>query len=86
MAAVTETKDRVVAINLKSCILAAKHIIRLAKPKPEARFVVFHGYDDYATNLPLAYFDDDDVLIAHSWEGEPLTREHGGPARAIVPG
>ena len=65
--------------------VAAKHIMRLAQPKPEARFVVFHGYDDYATNLPLSYFDDDDVLIAHSWDGKPLTREHGGPVRAIVP-
>src|ERR1700761_258837 len=30
--------------------VAAKHIIALAQPKPEARFVVFYGYDDYATN------------------------------------
>ena len=28
---------------------------------------------------------DDDVLLAHKWEGEPITREHGGPVRAIVP-
>ena len=58
---------------------------RLVKPRPEARFVVFHSYDDYTTNLPLADFDDDDVLIAHSWQGETLAREHGGPMRAIVP-
>jgi DMSO/TMAO reductase YedYZ molybdopterin-dependent catalytic subunit len=65
--------------------VSAKHILALAKPKPEARFVVFHSYDDYTTNLPLADFDDDDVLIAHSWQGKPLPREHGGPVRAIVP-
>lgn len=65
--------------------VSAKHILALAKPKPEARFVVFHSYDDYTTNLPLADFDDDDVLIAHSWQGEKLSREHGGPMRAIVP-
>jgi DMSO/TMAO reductase YedYZ molybdopterin-dependent catalytic subunit len=65
--------------------VSAKHILALAKPKPEARFVVFHSYDDYTTNLPLADFDDDDVLIAHSWQGKPLAREHGGPVRAIVP-
>jgi DMSO/TMAO reductase YedYZ molybdopterin-dependent catalytic subunit len=65
--------------------VSAKHILALAKPLPEARFVVFHSYDDYTTNLPLADFDDDDVLLAHSWQGAPLPREHGGPVRAIVP-
>lgn len=65
--------------------VSAKHILNLAKPAPEARFVVFHSYDDYTTNLPLADFDDDDVLLAHSWQGNPLPREHGGPVRAIVP-
>ena len=65
--------------------VSAKHILDAVKPKPEARFIVFHGYDDYATNLPLADFDDDDVLLAHSWQGKPLSPEHGGPARAVVP-
>ena len=65
--------------------VGARHILELAQPAPEARFVVFHSYDDYTTNLPLADFDDDDVLLAHSWEGKPLPREHGGPVRAIVP-
>lgn len=65
--------------------VSARHILAVAKPRPEARFVVFHGYDDYTTNLPLAAFADDDVLLAHSWQGRPLAREHGGPVRAIVP-
>ncbi len=65
--------------------VSARHILSLAKPLPEARFVVFHGFDDYTTNLPLADFDAGDALIAHSWEGKPLSREHGGPARVVVP-
>ncbi len=28
---------------------------------------------------------DKDVLLAWKWEGEPLTREHGGPVRLLVP-
>ena len=28
---------------------------------------------------------DDDVLVAHSWNGKPLGKEHGGPARVIIP-
>ena len=65
--------------------VSAKHILASARPLPEAKFIVFHSYDDYTTNLPLADFDDEDVLLAHSWQGAPLTREHGGPVRAIVP-
>lgn len=64
--------------------VAATHILSLAMPSPEARYVVFHSYDDYTTNLPLARFDEH-ALIAHSWQGKPLAREHGGPARAVVP-
>ncbi len=65
--------------------VGALHILDLARPKPEAEFVILHSYDDYETNLPLADFADDDVLLAHAWQGEPLSREHGGPVRAIVP-
>ena len=28
---------------------------------------------------------DDDVLIAHKWKAQPLSSEHGGPARVIIP-
>lgn len=45
----------------------------------------FHSYDGYGTNVPLGYFDDDDVLLAHSWMGEALSREHGGPMRVVIP-
>ena len=57
----------------------------LARPKPEARFVYFTGYDGYSTNVPLASCLDDDVLIATQFAGTPLPREHGGPARVIIP-
>jgi DMSO/TMAO reductase YedYZ molybdopterin-dependent catalytic subunit len=57
----------------------------LVKPKPEAAHVFFKSYDGYSTNSPLAACLDDDVLVAHSWNGKPLTKEHGGPARVIIP-
>jgi DMSO/TMAO reductase YedYZ molybdopterin-dependent catalytic subunit len=28
---------------------------------------------------------DDDVMVATHFEGQPLTREHGAPARLVVP-
>jgi DMSO/TMAO reductase YedYZ molybdopterin-dependent catalytic subunit len=54
--------------------------------QPEAKFVVAHGHDEgYTTNLPLADFLGEDVLVADRHDGEPLTAEHGGPLRLVVP-
>lgn len=63
----------------------AQDILALAAPLDAAKFVTLHGYDGYTTNLSLEALLDDDVLVAHSVLGQPLTREHGGPARMIVP-
>jgi DMSO/TMAO reductase YedYZ molybdopterin-dependent catalytic subunit len=60
-------------------------LYELVQPKPEAKFVYFTSYDGYSTNLPLDQCLDDDVLIATGFEGKPVPREHGGPARVIVP-
>lgn len=60
-------------------------LFELAEPKPEAKFVYFTSYDGYSTNVPLAQCLDDDVLVATSFDGAPVTREHGGPARVIIP-
>jgi DMSO/TMAO reductase YedYZ molybdopterin-dependent catalytic subunit len=46
---------------------------------------VLHAHDGYTTNLALEDFAAADALIAHSWQGDPLTPEHGGPARLVVP-
>ena len=54
--------------------------------QPEAKFVVLHAYDQqWTTNLPLADFLSEDVLLADTHDGEPLSADHGGPVRAIVP-
>jgi DMSO/TMAO reductase YedYZ molybdopterin-dependent catalytic subunit len=54
--------------------------------RPEAAFVLVHGYDrGWTTNLPLDDFLSEDALVATHHDGEPLTAEHGGPARLIVP-
>lgn len=62
-----------------------RHIMQVARLKPEAKFVYFTGYDSYSTNLPLEACDDDDVLLVHSWNGNPLPKEHGGPVRMHIP-
>jgi DMSO/TMAO reductase YedYZ molybdopterin-dependent catalytic subunit len=63
----------------------AQVMLAMAKPKKTAKFVTLHGYDGYSTNLPLEALLDNDVIIAHSVFGAPLTLEHGGPVRIIVP-
>jgi DMSO/TMAO reductase YedYZ molybdopterin-dependent catalytic subunit len=62
-----------------------RHLMTMARPRPEARFVHFTSYDNYTTNLSLEACDDADVLLVRTWNGQPLPSEHGGPVRVIVP-
>ena len=39
----------------------------------------------YSTNLSLDDFTRPENLLAHTYEGEPLDPEHGGPLRLVVP-
>ena len=65
--------------------LATRELLTVCQPREDARFVVLHSYDGYTTNLALEDFAADDALLAHSWSGQPLTAEHGGPVRLVVP-
>jgi DMSO/TMAO reductase YedYZ molybdopterin-dependent catalytic subunit len=62
-----------------------RDFLAAVKPKSDARFVVFHSHDGYTTNVPLARFAEPDALLAHSWNGTEITREHGGPMRIVIP-
>lgn len=66
--------------------VSAAHIMDVVRPKPEAQFIVFHSYDGYTTNIKRSVFEEPDVMLAHSWEGKPLTTEHGAPVRIVIPG
>lgn len=57
----------------------------LAGIKGEAKFVMVEGEGGFTTNLPLEDFFQPDVLFALKHEGKPLTAEHGGPVRLVVP-
>jgi DMSO/TMAO reductase YedYZ molybdopterin-dependent catalytic subunit len=65
--------------------VAIKEVLRLARPKPEAKYAVIHAEQGYTTNLPLAELDQDDVLLAYQHDGVDLTPEHGWPLRLVVP-
>ena len=62
-----------------------RHILDLAQVRPEARFALAHAEQGYTANLPLDVLDDDDVLLADTADGQPLTPEHGYPLRLLVP-
>jgi DMSO/TMAO reductase YedYZ molybdopterin-dependent catalytic subunit len=50
-----------------------------------AEYVVAFCDGGYTTNLPLEEVTGSKAWIAHTYEGEPLSPEHGGPARLLVP-
>ena len=62
-----------------------RDLMKLTRLKPSARFVIVHCDGGYTTNLPLAEFDDDDVILAHRHDGRDLEPDHGFPLRLIVP-
>ena len=65
--------------------LSTRRLLDLVQPNDHARFVVLASSDGYTTNLPLEDFAAPDAMLVHGWEGKPLTRDHGGPVRLIVP-
>jgi DMSO/TMAO reductase YedYZ molybdopterin-dependent catalytic subunit len=44
-----------------------------------------HAYGGYTTNMALEELLDDDVLLAYSYDDQPLEPDHGGPLRMLVP-
>ena len=66
--------------------VSTRSLCAAAGIRAEAKFVLLHAYDNgWTSNLPLQNFLAPDALIADLHEGEPLSADHGGPVRAIVP-
>ncbi|MBF6605720.1 MAG: sulfite oxidase-like oxidoreductase [Chloroflexi bacterium] len=62
-----------------------QEILRLAGVRPAATHVLAHSEQGYTANLPIAVLDDDDVLLADTFDGAELELEHGWPLRLLVP-
>jgi DMSO/TMAO reductase YedYZ molybdopterin-dependent catalytic subunit len=65
--------------------VTTRDLLDAAMPKPEATHVLLSSYDGYDTNLPLMDFAAEDAILATHWQREPITAEHGGPMRLVVP-
>lgn len=59
--------------------------MRLVELDSKAVHVMEHCYGGYDTNLPLEDFLREENFFAHTVFGEPLSPEHGGPMRLVVP-
>lgn len=65
--------------------VSVQALLRRARPSAEAGFVMIRAEQGFTTNLPLADFDRPENLLAWAHDGAPLTAEHGGPVRLVVP-
>lgn len=60
-------------------------LMELVKVKKNAGFVIFESHAGYTSNIPVAEARKKNVIVAHSFFGRPLPKEHGAPLRALVP-
>ena len=57
----------------------------LEAAEPLGAFAMAYSYGGYTTNLDIEDLIDGKAWVVTEHEGEPLPREHGGPARLLVP-
>lgn len=57
----------------------------LARPRPEARYLMAHAAGGWTTNLSLADCRRPEVALVWARNGTPLAPIHGGPLRLLVP-
>ncbi|HEY2520343.1 MAG TPA: sulfite oxidase-like oxidoreductase [Streptosporangiaceae bacterium] len=60
-------------------------LLAAARPLPSASYVLAHSTTGYTTNLPLDDVTGGKAWVVWEYDGRPLAREHGGPARLLVP-
>ena len=52
---------------------------------PRAGFITAYSEGGYTTNLAIPDIINDQAFVAYQYDDKPLTPEHGGPARLVVP-
>jgi len=60
-------------------------LLDAARPRASATHVLAVSHTGYTTNLPLADVRGGRAWVVWEADGEPLARDHGGPARLLVP-
>jgi DMSO/TMAO reductase YedYZ molybdopterin-dependent catalytic subunit len=57
----------------------------LEAAEPLGAYATAYSYGGYTTNLSVEDLSDGKAWVVTEHEGDPLPREHGGPARLLVP-
>ena len=65
--------------------VAVAPLLARARPLPGAGFLLAESIGGYTTNLPLSDVTEHPALVAYEADDAPLTPEHGGPIRLLVP-
>ncbi len=60
-------------------------ILAAAGLEAPTEFTLAHSFDGYATNVPTRDLVGGKAMVALQYDGQPLTPDHGGPARLLVP-
>jgi len=60
-------------------------LLEVARPLPTATHVLAFSHTGYTTNLPLADVTGGKAWVVWDFDGQPLEKQHGGPARLLVP-
>jgi DMSO/TMAO reductase YedYZ molybdopterin-dependent catalytic subunit len=60
-------------------------LLAAAALSPPTKYTLAHSVGGYSTNVPVADLIDGKAMIALRYGGQPLTPEHGGPGRLLVP-
>jgi len=60
-------------------------LLRAVGVQTGAQWIVWHADDGYVESLPLGQALEEDVLLVHQANGEPLSRKHGYPLRVLIP-
>jgi DMSO/TMAO reductase YedYZ molybdopterin-dependent catalytic subunit len=53
--------------------------------EPPTPYVLAHSFDGYSSNVPVMDLTVGKAMVALRYEGKPLSPDHGGPARLLVP-
>jgi DMSO/TMAO reductase YedYZ molybdopterin-dependent catalytic subunit len=62
-----------------------RDVLERARVRPSGKFLMAYSEGGYTTNLSLDVVTQDDVLLAHTYDGKPLEPDHGAPLRLLVP-